>query len=90
MSETIVRILPLSALIKAINRATYEFHGRAPTRVVACPVQVDAWARECQEWAYERGVSPPYKFTIMAAEVFEGAHDAAPELIWAVPIAGDA
>jgi len=92
MSDAIVRILPLSALYRSIIRGQSRMDGRMPQRVVACPVQVQAWgseglrSRPDRDWMLSAEVE---NLHVLGVRVVEGAHDAQPELIWSVPVTGE-
>ena len=88
--QTIVRILPLSDLLRAIARAQYEFGGRSPSRVAACPVQVRHWEAEAMRMARVAADPSRTELRIMGILVVEGAQDAQPEFVWALPITGAA
>ena len=82
MSEPIVKILPLSALLRALEDVGYSRGGR-PTRIVACEMQISRWASDLPMSRYVSDV--PIVVNIMGVPVIAGP-DAPPELIWAIPV----
>lgn len=87
MSDAIVRILPLKALMAAISRAEYEML-RRPTRVVACRTQIRRWMTDAG-LPLEAILRPKLDgLSLMGIPVVEGP-DAQPELIWSVPVTGE-
>ena len=88
---SIVRILPLSAALKALAGARLQGLGKAPDRLVACPVQVRAWAGECGRMSIDphlAGMEPVVRFKLMDVEVVEGPADQQPELQWVQMVVG--
>ena len=87
----VVRILPLSDLMRAINRGR-DHDGCWPSRIVACPVQMAKWSSEAiADYEFAKpGPTSATRLTIMGIPLVEGAEDADPELIWAVKIEGAA
>lgn len=82
MSEPIVKILPLSALYNAIQMSREFARGMIPTRIVACPVQIAKWMADAEVPLAPAGM---LTLNILGIPVIAGP-DAAPELIWAIPV----
>jgi hypothetical protein len=82
MSEPIVKILPLSALLRAILDGT-DAMGCLPARVVASRRQIEAWCAPVP--VAPEFVDQPKTLTVQGIPVIEGP-DAPPELIWAIPV----